>query len=158
MRKKINTIDPSHKSHNALVWYPAMHHLVTEMCTDVHIAGTKWCIVGYGTGASWYLWIRPIPMTQDVICNAFSRWLMYFLRDLRHLITHRKSDFLLAAMILDKQKFNTLRLRPNGRHFVDIIFKLFPSAKFFYFYYNFNKCFPVSQLFFPSSEQPNNVY
>ena len=30
-----------------------MHHFVMEMCTDVHISVTKWCIVGYGTGALW---------------------------------------------------------------------------------------------------------
>ena len=38
--------DLSHKSHNA-----PEHHLVTEMCTHVLISVTKWCIVGYGTGA-----------------------------------------------------------------------------------------------------------
>ena len=32
-----------------------MHRFVTEMCTHVHISVTKWCIVGYGTGASWDL-------------------------------------------------------------------------------------------------------
>ena len=36
-----------HKSHNATVPYPTMHHFVTEMCTSVHISVTKWCIVGY---------------------------------------------------------------------------------------------------------------
>ena len=29
---------------------------ITEMCTCVHISVTKWCIVGYGTGALWDLW------------------------------------------------------------------------------------------------------
>ena len=28
-----------------------MHLFVTEMCTYVQISATKWCIVGYGTGA-----------------------------------------------------------------------------------------------------------
>ena len=37
----------SHKSHNASIPYPTMHHFVTEMCTCVHISVTKWCIVGY---------------------------------------------------------------------------------------------------------------
>ena len=32
-----------------------MHHFVTEMCTNVHISVTKWCIVGYGTGTLWDL-------------------------------------------------------------------------------------------------------
>ena len=44
---------PFHKSHNASDKYPTMHHFVTEMCTCVHISVTKWCIVGYGTGALW---------------------------------------------------------------------------------------------------------
>ena len=45
-----------HKSHNAPVPYPTMHHFVTEMCTCVHISVTKWCIVGYLTDALWDLW------------------------------------------------------------------------------------------------------
>ena len=49
-------IDPSHKSHNALDKYPTMHQFVTEMCTHVHIPVTKWCIVGYVTGALWDLY------------------------------------------------------------------------------------------------------
>ena len=44
-------IDSSHKYHNALDKYPTMHHVVTEMCTYVHISVTKWCILGYRTGA-----------------------------------------------------------------------------------------------------------
>ena len=40
-------IDQSHKSHNAPVPYPTMHHFVTEMCTCLHISVTKWCNVGY---------------------------------------------------------------------------------------------------------------
>ena len=48
-------IDPSHKSHNASDKYPTMHHIVTEMCTHVHISVTKWCIVGYGTVELWDL-------------------------------------------------------------------------------------------------------
>ena len=39
------------KSHNASVPCPTMHHFVTEMCTRVHISVTKWCIVGYLSGA-----------------------------------------------------------------------------------------------------------
>ena len=36
-----------HKSHNAPVPYPTMHHFVKEMCTSVHISVTKsWCILG----------------------------------------------------------------------------------------------------------------
>ena len=36
---------------NALDRYPTMHHFVTEMYTPMHISVTKWCIVGYETGA-----------------------------------------------------------------------------------------------------------
>ena len=50
------SIDQSHKSHNAPVPYPTMHHFVTEMCTRVHISVTKWCIVGYLPDALWDLW------------------------------------------------------------------------------------------------------
>ena len=50
-----STIDPSHKSHNALDKFPTMHNSVTEMCTHVHISATKmvhcrrrvWCIVRF---------------------------------------------------------------------------------------------------------------
>ena len=37
-----------------------MQHFVTEMCTHVHISVTKYCIVGYDTGALWDLWDRSI--------------------------------------------------------------------------------------------------
>ena len=47
------TINPSHKSHNALDKYPRMHHFVTEMCTNVHISVTKWCIMKYQIGELW---------------------------------------------------------------------------------------------------------
>ena len=55
------SIDPSHmKSHNALDWYPTMHHFVTEMCTFMHISVAKLCIVGYRTSALWNLCSRCI--------------------------------------------------------------------------------------------------
>ena len=49
-------INPPHKSHNAPDKYPTMRHFVAEMCTCVHISVTKWCIVGYETGALWDFW------------------------------------------------------------------------------------------------------
>ena len=52
---KSHGIEPSHKSHNASDEYPKMHHFLAEMCTHMHISVTKWCIVGYGTGALWDL-------------------------------------------------------------------------------------------------------
>ena len=36
--------DLLHKSHNAPVPHPTMHHFVIEMCVCVHISVTKWCI------------------------------------------------------------------------------------------------------------------
>ena len=45
-----------HKSHNALIKYPTIHHFVTEMCTCVHISVTKWCIVGYLSSVLLDLW------------------------------------------------------------------------------------------------------
>ena len=51
----VAAIDPSHKSHNALDKYPIMPHFVRGICTHGHISVTKWCIVGYGTGALWDL-------------------------------------------------------------------------------------------------------
>ena len=37
-------IDPSHKSHNALVLYPTIHYFVTEMCTFLLQSGALWDI------------------------------------------------------------------------------------------------------------------
>ena len=54
--KKLNVLtacgaDPSHKSHIALVRYPTMHHVVTEMCTFL----LQNCALsqGYGICALW---------------------------------------------------------------------------------------------------------
>ena len=46
-------IDASYQltNHNALNKYLTMYHFVIEMCTQVDISVTKWCFVGYGTGA-----------------------------------------------------------------------------------------------------------
>ena len=50
--KSGSTLDRSHKSHNVSDKYPTKHQFVTEMCIYVHIAVTKWCLVGHGTGAT----------------------------------------------------------------------------------------------------------
>ena len=55
VREEYLRIVPSHKSHSESDKYPTMHHFVTEMSTV-----TKWCIVGYGTGAMWELCDRSI--------------------------------------------------------------------------------------------------
>ena len=47
-----NIIDLIHKPHKAPITYPTMHHSeekYAHFCSD-------WCIVVYGTGASWDLW------------------------------------------------------------------------------------------------------
>ena len=51
-------INQSHKSTHASVPYPTLHHS-EQKCT--HFC-SEWCIVGYGTGALWDLWIRSIDM------------------------------------------------------------------------------------------------
>ena len=45
----VSAIDRSHRSHSAIVPYPTMHQCA-HFCSE-------WCIVGYGTGALWDLWI-----------------------------------------------------------------------------------------------------
>ena len=62
------TIEPSHKSHNAPVPNPTMHHFVTEMCTPVHISVTKWYIVGYLSDAFQDLW------DGSIINNGIPSW------------------------------------------------------------------------------------
>ena len=55
-------IDLIHKSHNAQVPHPTMHHFVTEMCTCVHFSVAKWCIVGHLSNALWDLWDGSIAL------------------------------------------------------------------------------------------------
>ena len=68
------TIEPSHKSHNALDKYPTKHHCVTEMCTYfcykmVHCAVWDWCIVGFVWQVTdWFImmafqWTTNVTMT-----------------------------------------------------------------------------------------------
>ena len=49
----LKSIVQSHKSHNAPIPCPTMHHS-QQKCA--HFCD-KWCIVGYRTGALWDLWI-----------------------------------------------------------------------------------------------------
>ena len=49
-------MDQFHKSHNAPVPYPTMHHS-EQKCA--HFC-SEWCIVGYGTGALWDFWISQL--------------------------------------------------------------------------------------------------
>ena len=52
-------IEQSHKSQNAPVPYPTLHHFFS-----------KWCIVEYGTGAFWDLWMRSINLSNQhlIVC------------------------------------------------------------------------------------------
>ena len=81
-----DTIDPSHKSQNASVPYPTMQHFVTEMCTGVHISVTKWCIVGYLSGALWDLWDGSINTDYEhffcVVTPLLDWELLYTIVDL----------------------------------------------------------------------------
>ena len=57
---------PHLKSHNASGKYHTVHHLVTEMCTSVHISVTKRCFVGYVIGALWDLRNRSNNKPQNL--------------------------------------------------------------------------------------------
>ena len=51
-------IDPYHESHRHISYNAP---ICKKMYNREHISVTKWCIVGYGTCASWYSWIRSPP-------------------------------------------------------------------------------------------------
>ena len=53
-------LNQSHKSHNAPVPCPIIHHS-EQKC--VHFC-SEWCIVGYGTGVLWDLWIWSIKLSH----------------------------------------------------------------------------------------------
>ena len=72
-----------HKSHNAQLPFPTMHHFITEMCTCVHISVTKWCIARYLSSAMrsfvrrvWlhltYSVCNLRPSTNAVICQNWA--------------------------------------------------------------------------------------
>ena len=73
-------INPYHKSLSASDKYPTIHHFVTEMCTDVHISVTKWCIVEYGTGILWDLCDRSISSVPSSP--------QFFFRNIKTLFTY----------------------------------------------------------------------
>ena len=56
--------DPSQQFHIAPDKYSTMHHLKTEMCTQVHILVMKWCIFGCGSCAVWGLRNKPITYAK----------------------------------------------------------------------------------------------
>ena len=68
-------IDQFHKSQNAPVPYPTVHHS-EQKCA--HFCSV-WSIVGYGKGAFWDLWIRSITVLHaqlwwSFLCQVNSLW------------------------------------------------------------------------------------
>ena len=59
-------IDHSHKSHNAPVPHPTMHHSERKYA---HFC-SEWCIVGYGAGALWDVWIWSIAQCTCLISHS----------------------------------------------------------------------------------------
>ena len=58
-----------HKSHIASDKYPAIYNFVTEICIQLNISVTKWCIVGYGAGELWHLWIRLVNLLMSTVAS-----------------------------------------------------------------------------------------
>ena len=64
----VTSIDLLHKYHTALVWYPTMHHFVTEMCTYfcyemVHCGIFVQCYVGF-VRCSYRHWLSTMHISQ----------------------------------------------------------------------------------------------
>ena len=57
-------MDLLRKSRIAPVPYPTVHHIVTEMCTYMHISVTECCIVGYVSNALWALWDGSVERSK----------------------------------------------------------------------------------------------
>ena len=74
---RMHTIDIIHKSQNATVPYPTMHHW-KQKCA--HFC-SEWCIVGSGADALWDMWIWSI----STYSHSFSElaWLRHFERSSR---------------------------------------------------------------------------
>ena len=145
-----------HQFHHAPVAYPAMHHFVTEMCTCVHISVTKWCIVGYGTGALWDLWdgsistaccwprtiwcrtpVGTLMTNQDCsLCICIGLWY----KGLFHLCLTWDQD---ACHIVDDKFKNIFSNKTN------LMFQILPSRIYPWSYYmcyklSFTKYTPLS--------------
>ena len=66
--------DLSDKFDNGSDKDPIMDHFVTEMNTYVHISSSKWCIVGNGTVALWYLCCVLLSMGSGSFYPPPSTW------------------------------------------------------------------------------------
>ena len=64
----IFAIDLIHKSQNAPVPYPSVHHS-EQKCTYFC---SEWSIVGHGSGAFWYLWNWSIDLLYVIECNNWT--------------------------------------------------------------------------------------
>ena len=82
-------------SQNAPDKHSTIHRFVTEMCTHVHISVTKWCIVGYGTGAMLDLSEKPLW-----ICATGLLVIQCTFGDLLHDIRQNILDFLYVSKSL----------------------------------------------------------
>ena len=98
------SVDQAHKSHNAPVPYPTMCHS-EQKCA--HFC-SEWCIVGYGTGALWDLWIWSAEWLHHVwlVTRAWVRTLEVALPGnvpLYYIEKHVKQTFLVDTY---QHKFN----------------------------------------------------
>ena len=93
-------IESSHKSHNASDKYRTMHHFLTKMYTHVHIFATKWCIVGYGTGALWDF------CNRSILFNVLTLW------DMGKMIAYQKTIFS-VAFCMKKSLMCLLEMHPD---------------------------------------------
>ena len=110
-------MDPCHKSNTALDKYPTINHFVRERCTHVQLSVTKWCIVGYGTGALWDLCKMYINRYQVIIipcCLDYHSW------PKRHIPCHFIAILLLCKVWLE-------RLQPGGL-FYPVVFSTRPPC------------------------------
>ena len=131
------SIDLIHKSDNATVPYPTMHHFVQEMCTHVDISATKWGIVGYLSNALWNSWDGSIlwPVKASHITPVAHPFISHPLQ-WRHnegygVSNHRHLDGLFHRLFKCKSK-KTSKLRvtglcdENSPHKRPLTWKMFP--------------------------------
>ena len=69
-------IDLLHKSHDASVPYPTMHHFVTEMCTFLLENGALWdvCLMHYGISVAICEWCHAVKKTLMKSSMARETW------------------------------------------------------------------------------------
>ena len=114
-----SSLDPSHKSHNALHKYPTMHQLVAEISTPVHISVTKWRIVGC-TGI--YL-AHDIDLHMNgasLVCSNFTiHFTLFFWHEISCYNNHTPSTFTKFSPRMDKLLYNL----GMDKYFYPILYK-----------------------------------